>query len=135
MMAARNPRATEDVRAHAHSLLAMWYTDWVDPKNLSTRYMYAAAHHANRYMQIVGPGRPAPSTVLKQADAFNLFPHMKLVYKDAWSAIILRRTTQAALSARAKQKRVAQPNRYKCANAGCGIGASAGMMLQRCKWR
>lgn len=131
----------DGLKSTAHALLINWYMSSLDGE-LRSRYLFAACHHANEAARLgrgVSPaGASASAAVLffmfyqfdKLADTV---PELSYWYKDALRALTERKKKVEQGQKKVLQRRMQQPNRYRCAAVGCGIQADKGSKLQRCK--
>ncbi|KAK7031181.1 hypothetical protein VNI00_013597 [Paramarasmius palmivorus] len=131
---ATNPSAAHVTRSIAHVLLMDWHLKSPDLRN---RNLYLAAHHASQAL-IHSDGRPSPAVIFfaekeihKRVEMGDL-PVLRHMYEKVWEAREKRQAEYKAELAMGQEKRLAMPNRYRCAAVGCGVEADRGKMLQQC---
>ncbi|KAF8898244.1 hypothetical protein CPB84DRAFT_1780696 [Gymnopilus junonius] len=134
------PDASDELKATAHGVLIDWYVSSCC-HDFRSRYMFAASHHANlaaRYCKLVSPknvhASPAVLFFMSRVFETQAKAHMELNYwfKDAIAAYEFRNAQYASGKQKMEQKRLKNPNRYRCAAIGCGIEADSGSMLSKC---
>ncbi|KAJ7453153.1 hypothetical protein FB451DRAFT_1373879 [Mycena latifolia] len=132
VQAITSPTAEPGTKAMAHAMLVIWHTAHFrgPSKAIVQRYVFAGAYHANESARIIRPVLPAGSaaapTVLITA------PELAFLCKDAFRAADDRSQQMNKERAKASVKRMDHPNRYRCANPGCGIEADSGRVLRQC---
>jgi hypothetical protein len=143
VMVAQSPKASADLKSTAHAILSKWFMDrGGDP--IIARYFSSACHHAEsaiRYAEEVSPRAytASPSVLFFLAYAYrNLSPDFDvpepfIMYKRCFQALKRRNEQMNKKEEKAEVKRMKQPNRYRCANSGCGIVADKGKMLSQCE--
>lgn len=133
MQAALDTDAPAEKRSIAHSVLIDWYTE--SNEDFRHRYLQAAAWHANESVKL-GPGKTSPAAMMYAQNVMKPQAEhavdMYLQYKELWSALERRDQDMEKGRAKMDQKRMARPNRYKCATVGCGIEAVSGHVFSRC---
>ncbi|KAI4520163.1 hypothetical protein K525DRAFT_204344 [Schizophyllum commune Loenen D] len=140
--AIKSPNAPAELKSTAHALLIDWFVSGCG-KSMPIRYMLAASHHAEHALRLAQevspPGHNASGAVLYflmylfRDNAEKLvIPELLVHYKTCWDAIQTRLAQVNKESGKMQVKRMKQPNRYRCANPGCGIVADKGKMLMQC---
>lgn len=108
---------------------------------IRSRYLLAAAYHANEAAILcrqVSPGniQGSPAVLFFMFNVFERFstqvPQLHLFCQAGIEALKARRAEVAEEEAEMERKRTQKPNRYQCANEGCGVSANAGKMLSKC---
>jgi hypothetical protein len=142
-----SPRASADLKSTAHALLTTWFLERCKLPHVIPRYLLMACYHAEtaiRYAEEVSPpGNTASSEVLvflscaysRLAD-FDMSASEEgqdVQFKRCFQVLKARRKQVGSKELRAETKRLKQPNRYRCANPGCGIIADHGKMLSNCE--
>ncbi|KAH7101136.1 hypothetical protein BKA62DRAFT_796670, partial [Auriculariales sp. MPI-PUGE-AT-0066] len=131
--------ASHELRSTAHAILTQWYMNR-GGDHIPTRYVFSAAWHAEqalRHAEHVSPSgfRASPSVLLFLTSVFaknhQLYPPL-LMLRRCDAALKTRQDQMVAQDSAAMVKRLKHPNRYRCANVGCGIMTSSGQALQRC---
>ncbi|KAK0450076.1 hypothetical protein EV421DRAFT_1899593 [Armillaria borealis] len=133
VQAAVDTDAPAEKRSIAHSALIGWYTE--SSEDFRHRYLQAAAWHANESVKLA-PGKTSPAAMMYAQNVMKPQAEhavdMYLLYKELWSALESRDQDMEKGRAKMDQKRMARPNRYKCATVGCGIEAVSGHVFSRC---
>ncbi|KAL1742868.1 hypothetical protein HDZ31DRAFT_42306 [Schizophyllum fasciatum] len=140
--AIQSPQATAELKSTAHALLIDWHIGSCS-ESMPIRYMLAASHHAEHALRLakeVSPlGYNASGAVLyflmylfRDSAEKLIVPELLVHYKTCWEAIQTRLEQMRKDSAKMQVKRMKHPNRYRCANRGCGIVSDKGKMLQQC---
>lgn len=133
VQAALDTDAPAERRSIAHSALIDWYTE--SNEDFRHRYLQAAAWHANESVKLA-PGKTSPAAMVYAQNVMKPQAEhavdMYLQYKELWSALERRDQDMEKGRAKMDQKRMARPNRYKCATVGCGIEAVSGHVFSRC---
>ncbi|KAK0223107.1 hypothetical protein IW262DRAFT_1364561 [Armillaria fumosa] len=133
VQAALDTDAPAEKRSIAHSALIDWYME--SNKDFRHRYLQAAAWHANESVKLA-PGKTSPAAMMYAQKVMKPQAEhvvdMYLQYKELWSALERRDQDMEKNRAKMDQKRMARPNRYKCATVGCGIEAVSGHVFSRC---
>ncbi|KAK7466128.1 hypothetical protein VKT23_004853 [Stygiomarasmius scandens] len=135
IQAALDASVLDSTRSIAHALLTSWYT--ACQNDFRTRYLFAAAHHANEAMRLTLGRVPPPAVLffgknLLECEADRGTRGLRSQFKHVWKAVAKREGEMEAERNAARLKRLTKPNRYRCATVGCGIEASSGKMLLRC---
>ncbi|KDR84456.1 hypothetical protein GALMADRAFT_87436 [Galerina marginata CBS 339.88] len=140
-----SPHASNELKCMAHGTLIDWYISWryleAPNRELFSRYLFAAAHHANiialLYRHVSPPGVPAPFPVLSFGS--KVFQHCLLekpemwyLFGDAWDAWAEREAELKVERAKMGLKKLKNRSRYQCAAVGCEIETGTGKMLSRC---
>ncbi|KAG7451056.1 uncharacterized protein BT62DRAFT_1071654 [Guyanagaster necrorhizus] len=133
VQAALDTNAPTEMRSVAHSALIDWYTE--SSEDFRHRYLQAASWHANESVKLV-PGKTSPSAMIYAQNVMKPQAEhavdMYLQYKELWSALQKRDEDMEKGRAKMDQKRMARPNRYRCATVGCGIQVVSGHVFSRC---
>ncbi|KAK0450068.1 hypothetical protein EV421DRAFT_1990218 [Armillaria borealis] len=126
VLAALNKDAPASLRATAHCAV------------IESRYLQAAAWHANESVKLV-PKKSAPGALflaqnimIPQSEGPRGAADLRLQYKEIWGALAKRDAQVEREHVKMDERRMARPNRYRCATPGCGIAADSGRMLSRC---
>ncbi|KAK0485100.1 hypothetical protein IW261DRAFT_879101 [Armillaria novae-zelandiae] len=95
-------------------------------KNFRHRYLQATAYHANESVKLA-LGNTSPAVMM----------HAQKVMKPQAEHVVdmyIQDKELVSLESRAKmdQKRMARPNRYKCAPVACGFEAVSEHVFSRC---
>ncbi|PPQ96785.1 hypothetical protein CVT26_006196 [Gymnopilus dilepis] len=132
--------APDEIKCVAHGLLVTWHLPETYGTLIRSRYLFEACHHANMAAsiarRILPPGADAPQVILKLMAYIT--PHWDKVselnafYHDAWMASEDKNDQVYSKVKKVQRKRLKNPNRYRCANVGCGIEANFGKLLSRC---
>ncbi|KAF5318143.1 hypothetical protein D9619_012203 [Psilocybe cf. subviscida] len=139
--AAFSPTASDKVKAIAHGILIYWYVDSA-ADDFRLRYLYASCYHANVAAALakrIYPTREsaAPNvlrfmkTVINN-DNLDLPLDIHLFFKDMVRADQEREEVLREGVNEMYDKRLANPNRYRCAAIECPIEADTGSKLTRC---
>jgi hypothetical protein len=124
-----------------HALLCAWcYQSFTN--GIPFRYMFAASHHANKAVTLAKSISPkdvfTPIVLLFGANCFTelskMAPELLFWYADLQYAIVTRNKQMETATKKETKKRLERPNRYRCANPGCGIEADKGKMLPKCEY-
>ncbi|KAF5328921.1 hypothetical protein D9758_016823 [Tetrapyrgos nigripes] len=122
----------------AHALLIDWYTQAFNPNvGMPIRYLFSACHHADQAIILAG-GKAAPAVLMFGTQVMRHSAENKGVfqlycqYKNVWDAIEKRDKEVQQERNEAQKKRMAKPNRYRCANVGCLVQSNSGKMLAQC---
>ncbi|KAJ3715771.1 hypothetical protein C8R42DRAFT_725575 [Lentinula raphanica] len=143
LKAALNEKASAQTRSMAHSMLTFWYTAGREG-DVRARYVFAGTYHADEAVRIASQASPnnkllasakvlvfATNTVKPLTDDLKcpeLLIHFKWVVKAMDGRANFMKLEQLAV----EKKKMKNPNRYRCANVGCGIEADTGKMLAQC---
>jgi hypothetical protein len=100
--------------------------------------MHAAAHHANRSIEL-SPGRvPSPAVLLFGYKILEPLSHTAVElcaqYKAVWAAMEKRSKQMEEEQGKAEFRRAKRANRHRCANVGCDIQSNTGKMLPQCAY-
>ena len=107
------------------------------------RYLFHASHHANQAaglgIKIAPKGAGGIPEILNFGRrSFEEFAkersEMLYWWKDIVKALKIRDKQVDKFSSKMAVKRMKNPNRYRCANVGCGIIADKGKMLPKCEY-
>ncbi|KAL1752575.1 hypothetical protein FB107DRAFT_265390 [Schizophyllum commune] len=133
-----------DIASTAHAILVHWCARAAE-NEIRSRYLFAACHHAEQALILAKKVSPAdkyasPLVLVFLRDGFA--PHLVPGSEHAVPALVMYKQCRVAYKMRNDQvrkekkkmdaKRGKEPNRYRCANPGCGILAEAGKMLKQC---
>ncbi|KAE9408264.1 hypothetical protein BT96DRAFT_970906 [Gymnopus androsaceus JB14] len=138
--AAFNATASSQTRSMAHSMLIPWYI--LNRAEVRARYLFAAAYHADESIRLASEGNPissaSPAALIFYRNSFEpmtrdlkvpeLLYHFKWISKASQERQAFMKLQKEA----AERKMMGKPNRYRCANVGCGIEADRGKMLSQC---
>ncbi|KAF8957247.1 hypothetical protein BDZ97DRAFT_114645 [Flammula alnicola] len=136
-----SPRASDGLKCTAHGLLIRWYLESTSGGAIRGRYIFAACYHANiaAYLcrRVSPPGTHASPAVLTfmihvLEPQSRKVPELSLFFSDAWKALEDRKLQMATGREKMEEKRLKNPNRYRCAAVGCTIEADVGNMLSKC---
>lgn len=137
-----SPTGSDECKAAAHGVLISWNVKQGED-SLRSRYLFAGAYHANEAAILcrkIAPSKDVQSSPAVLHFMFNVFerfsaqvPQLHLSCKDGVQALEERKAQLAEEDAEMDRKRTEKPNRYQCANKGCGVGANTGKMLSQCK--
>ncbi|KIK71457.1 hypothetical protein GYMLUDRAFT_149645 [Collybiopsis luxurians FD-317 M1] len=139
--AALDKKASPQTRSMAHSMLIFWYIAG-HTGDVRARYMFAASYHADEAIRLVSENTPvvlaSPNVLCFASRNFEpltsalqvpeLLVHFKWVVKATDQRTLYMKLEQQA----AEKKMMKRPNRYRCANVGCGIESDTGKMLSQC---
>ncbi|KAF8959771.1 hypothetical protein BDZ97DRAFT_1922743 [Flammula alnicola] len=135
-----SPSASDTLKATAHGMLIDWCVQ-ASLTDFRSRYLLAASHHANLAAalcrRVTPPGTHSSAAVLWfmknvfQRQAADC-PQLYVFYKDAMRALDERDAQLKGSREKMQQKRLKNPNRYRCAAVGCGVQADTGKMLSQC---
>jgi hypothetical protein len=137
------PTSSTDYKSAAHAILSDWYVKR-GSNPIFSRYFYMACHHAEAAIRIAEAVSPrdytaSPSVLFFLANVYRKLstewdaPEALVMYKRCYHALKLRDAQVSGKQRKAEVKRLKQPNRYRCANSGCGIVADKGRMFSRCE--
>ncbi|KAF5329311.1 hypothetical protein D9619_009394 [Psilocybe cf. subviscida] len=136
-----SPTGSDECKAAAHGVLISWNVKQGED-SLRSRYLFAGAYHANEAAILcrkIAPSKDVQSSPAVLHFMFNVFerfsaqvPQLHLSCKDGVQALEERKAQLAEEDAEMDRKRTEKPNRYQCANKGCGVGANTGKMLSQC---
>jgi hypothetical protein len=144
MMVINTPSASSELVSAAHAMLIPWYTSAGSTSGIQSRYLFAAAHHAEaalRHAQGISPRNytacPAVLTFvcrlyMHAIEHFNM-PVLRVLYPLCYKAAETRNRQMNTQQERAEIKRLEKPNGYRCATPGCGIVSDTGAALRKCK--
>ncbi|KAL0945246.1 hypothetical protein HGRIS_000757 [Hohenbuehelia grisea] len=134
-----SPVASDGIKATAHALLMRWFLEIGDETR--PRYFFSAVHHANAAARlgrgISARGFAAPDILSSGNYVIKKFadrdiPEVNLFYKDLWEVLDEATARFEKDKQKATVKRLKHPNKYRCANPGCGIQGDTGKMLRQC---
>ncbi|KAF5384012.1 hypothetical protein D9757_006923 [Collybiopsis confluens] len=139
--AALDREALVHVRSMAHSMLVSWYIAGRGD-DFRVRYLFAASYHADEAIRLVSENSPlcsaSPAVLGFGSGAFanmtvdlkvpELLVHFKWIVKASEQRTMYMKLQDDAF----KKKMMKKPNRYRCANLGCGIESDTGKMLSQC---
>lgn len=123
-------------------MLINWYI--LGREQLRPRYLFAAAYHADEAIRLASGSKTvcsaSPSALYfrqkiigpmsEDLQFAELWYHFKWIAKAHKEREVYMNLKKQA----AEKKMMSKPNRYRCANAGCGIQADTGKMLSQCAY-